>query len=127
MSEKFDYNQMVQGKEQHYSDKGFLSKFKNMGLKLGLKGAEAAATLYVALKSPDMSRANKLIIAGALGYFILPFDAIVDVLPIFGLSDDFFVVTTALTKVFMSITDDMKQEARELVAHKFGTMLKDEQ
>lgn len=127
MSEKFDYNQMVEGKEQHYSDKGFLTKFKNMGLKLGLKGAEAAATLYVALKSPDMSRANKLIIAGALGYFILPFDAIVDVLPIFGLSDDFFVVTTALTKVFMSITDDMKQEARELVAHKFGTMLKDEQ
>ena len=127
MSEKFDYNQMVEGKEQHYSDKGFLTKFKNMGSKLGLKGAEAAATLYVALKSPDMSRANKLIIAGALGYFILPFDAIVDVLPIFGLSDDFFVVTTALTKVFMSITDDMKQEARELVAHKFGTMLKDEQ
>ena len=125
MSEKFDYNQMVEGKEQHYSDKGFLTKFKNMGLKLGLKGAEAAATLYVALKSPDMSRTNKLIIAGALGYFILPFDAIVDVLPIFGLSDDFFVVTTALTKVFMSITDDMKQEARELVAHKFGTMLKD--
>ena len=127
MSEKFDYNQMVEGKEQHYSDKGFLTKFKNMGSKLGLKGAEAAATLYVALKSPDMSRANKLIIAGALGYFILPFDAIVDVLPIFGLSDDFFFVTTALTKVFMSITDDMKQEARELVAHKFGTMLKDEQ
>ena len=120
MAEKFDFNQMIEGKEQHYSNKGFLTKFKGVGSKLGLKGAEAAATLYVALKSPDMSRANKLILAGALGYFILPFDIVADLLPVVGLSDDVFVMTMALTKVFMSITDDMKEEAHQLVAEKLG-------
>ncbi|MER1998364.1 MAG: DUF1232 domain-containing protein [Lysinibacillus sp.] len=123
MSEKFEFDQMIEGKEQHYSNKGFLAKFKGVGSKLGVKGAEAAATLYVALKSPDMPRTNKLIMAGALGYFIMPFDVVADLLPLVGLSDDVFVMTMALTKVFMSITDDMKDEARELVAEKFGSKL----
>lgn len=123
MSEKFEFDQMIEGKEQHYSNKGFLTKFKGVGSKLGVKGAEAAATLYVALKSPDMPRTNKLIMAGALGYFIMPFDVVADLLPLVGLSDDVFVMTMALTKVFMSITDDMKDEARELVAEKFGSKL----
>ena len=123
MTEKFDFNQMIEGKEQHYSNKGFLEKFKGYGSKLGTKGLEAAATLYVALKSPDMSRANKLIIAGALGYFILPIDFVADLLPMVGLSDDIFVMTMALSKVFMAITDDMKQEAHELVEAKFGSKI----
>lgn len=120
MSEQFDFNQMVEGKEQHYSNKGFLKKFTGFGSKLGLKGAEAAATLFVALKSPDMTRVNKLIMAGALCYFILPFDVVADFLPMVGLTDDLFVITMALTKVFMAITPEMKEEAKALVASKFG-------
>ena len=120
MTEKQQFEEMIEGKEQHYSNEGFLNKFKQVGSKLGLKGAEAAATLYVAMKSPDMPRSSKLIIAGALGYFILPIDVVADLLPMVGLSDDLVVMTMALTKVFMSITDDMKEEARQLVAEKFN-------
>ena len=60
MSKEQQFNQMIEGKDAHYSNKDFLVKFKKFGGKLGTKGLEAAATLYVALKSPTMSRSNKL-------------------------------------------------------------------
>ena len=111
---------MITGNEKHYSDKKFLNKFKNFGGSLGYKALHAAATLFVALKSPDMSKANKLIVLAALGYFILPFDLVADFLPLVGLTDDVFVILTALGKVYLSITDDMKQEAKKLVDGKFN-------
>ena len=120
MDEKQSIEQMIEGKEQHYSDKDFLKTLKKYGTKLGFKGLHTAATLYTALKSPNMSKGNKMIIVGALGYFIFPFDVVADILPIVGLSDDLIVLTTALTKVFMSIDDDMKNDAHVLLKKMFG-------
>ena len=124
MNEKFDFDQMIENKEQHYSDKGFINKIKSSGGKLGSKALHAAATLFVALKSEDMPKSSKLIVLGALGYFILPFDFVIDVLPLVGLSDDVFVITAALAKVYMSITDDMKADADALLREKLGDRYK---
>lgn len=124
MNEKFDFDQMIQNKEQHYSDKGFLNKVVSSGGKLGSKALHAAATLFVALKSEDMPKADKLIVLGALGYFILPFDLVADILPLVGLSDDMFVITAALAKVYMSITDEMKADAHTLLQEKLGDRYK---
>lgn len=119
MKEQYNFDKMITGKEKHYSDKKFLSKFKRFGGGLGYKVLHAAATLFVALKSPDMPKSNKIIILAALGYFILPFDLIVDFLPLAGLTDDAFVILTALGKVYLSITDDMKQDAKNLIESRF--------
>lgn len=127
MDEKQSMEQMIEGKEQYYSDKNFFKTLKKYGSKLGFKGLHTAATLYTALKSPNMSKANKMIILGALGYLIFPFDVVADILPIVGLSDDIFVLTTALTKVFMSIDDDMKNDAHALLKEKFGDRYEYEQ
>lgn len=124
MNEKFDFDQMIQNKEQHYSDKGFLNKVVSSGGKLGSKALHAAATLFVALKSEGMPKADKLIVLGALGYFILPFDLVADILPLVGLSDDMFVITAALAKVYMSITDEMKADAHTLLQEKLGDRYK---
>ena len=115
MEQKYDFEQMTAGTEKYYSDKKFKSKFMKIGDVLGKKAMEAAATLYVALRSPDMPKSNKVIVLAALGYFILPFDIIADFLPIAGLTDDTFVILTALGKVYLEITDDMKLEAKQLV------------
>ena len=120
MKEDMHIDNLIAGKEKHFSDQKFFKTFKKYGSTLGLKAMEAAATLYIALKSPDMPKHNKLIIAGALGYFILPLDAIADLLPLIGLTDDMFVITAALAKVYMSITDDMKEDAQQLVNKAFG-------
>ena len=120
LTEKYDLNKMIEGREQHYSDGKFLKKVKKQGTGLGMKALHAAATLFVALKSPDMPKSNKLIVLGALGYFILPFDLVADVLPLVGLTDDAFVILTALAKVYTAITDDMKVDAHRLLKEKFG-------
>lgn len=124
MNEKFEFDQMINNKEQHYSEKGFLNKIASTGGKLGSKALHAAATLFVALKSDEMPKSSKLIVLGALGYFILPFDLVADFLPLVGLTDDVFVITAALAKVLMSITDDMKADAETLLRDKLGDRYK---
>ena len=99
---------------EHYSDKKFIAKSKNVGKVLGFKALSAATTLYAALKSNEMSKSNKLIVLGALGYFIFPLDIIADLLPLVGLTDDAFILLAALTKVYSSITDEMKEEGKQM-------------
>jgi uncharacterized membrane protein YkvA (DUF1232 family) len=78
------------------------------------------ATLYVALKSPDLPKEHKLMILGVLGYFILPIDLIADILPTVGLADDIVIITKAISVIYSSITDEMKEEAHEVVRKILG-------
>ena len=116
MNEKINVDKEVEKHVDHYSDEKFIKKAKNGGKGLGFKALSAATTLYAALKSDQMSRSNKLIILGALGYFIFPFDIVADILPLVGLSDDAFIIIAALTKVYSSITDEMKAEGEQMAA-----------
>ena len=116
MNEKINVDKQIEKHVDHYSDEKFIKKAKNGGKGLGFKALSAATTLYAALKSDQMSRSNKLIILGALGYFIFPCDIVADILPLVGLSDDAFIIIAALTKVYSSITDEMKAEGKQMAA-----------
>lgn len=120
MDKDFDLFEVIEGKEKYYDDRSFLNKLKSAGLKLGFKGLHAVAVLYCALKSPAMPVKDKMIIVGAIGYFILPIDLMADFLPVFGLVDDVAVVSKALMTVYGSITDEMKDEAHLLLKNTFG-------
>nr|WP_106782210.1 DUF1232 domain-containing protein [Lysinibacillus timonensis] len=111
---------IIKGKEKHYSPKKFINKIKGSGFKLGFKALHGATTLFSALKSPDMPKQNKLLIAGVLGYFILPTDLLVDFLPAVGLADDGFLIMQAISTIYSSITDDMKEEGLQLLKKIFG-------
>ena len=66
-----------------------------------------------------MSLKDKAIIIGALGYLISPLDAVPDAIPIAGLSDDLGVLLYVLNKVWSSVDDDMKNQAREKLSKWF--------
>lgn len=118
---KEDYQlDVVSGKEKHYSPQNFINKMKNSGMKLGYKALHGAATLFSAVKSPDMPKKNKLLIAGVLGYFILPADLLADFLPAVGLADDAFLIIQAMSTIYSSITDEMKEEGHLLLKKIFG-------
>lgn len=121
MNEQLELMEVIEGKEKYYDDQKFFSKLKSIGLKLGFKGLHTVTVLYCALKSPMMPMKDKLIIVGALGYFILPIDVMADFLPVFGLVDDMAVVAKAFMTVYSSITEDMKEEAHVLLKQTFGT------
>ena len=55
----------------------------------------------------------KLILLGAIAYFVFPADAIADLLPLFGFADDAAVLAAAITQVAGSITDEHRARARE--------------
>ncbi len=50
-------------------------------------------------------------IAGALGYFILPMDMLPDFLPFAGLADDWAALIAAVSYVFTAITPEIKERA----------------
>ncbi len=119
MKEDFQLD-IVTGKEKHFSPKKFIHKIKDSGFKLGFKALHGAATLFSALKSSDMPKKNKLLIAGVLAYFILPTDLIADFLPAVGLADDAFLIMQAMSTIYSSITDEMKEEGHQLLKKMFG-------
>ena len=111
---------IVEQTAKHYSEDKFITKIKRTGLDLGFKGLHAATTLFIALKSPNMPNAQKLIIVGALGYLILPIDIVADFLPVIGLADDVLVIVKAVMSVYQHVDDDMEQQAHELLKSWFG-------
>jgi uncharacterized membrane protein YkvA (DUF1232 family) len=55
----------------------------------------------------------KATLLGAIAYFVLPVDAIPDVMPVLGFTDDAAVLATALKLVASSIRDEHRAAARE--------------
>jgi uncharacterized membrane protein YkvA (DUF1232 family) len=62
----------------------------------------------------------KAALLGALAYFVLPADAIPDVLPLFGYADDAAVLATALRLVASHIQPEHREAARQALARGLG-------
>ena len=103
-----------------FSDPKFWDKIKKTAKKAGIKVIYAAMQLYYALQSPNISSKEKLIIIGALGYFILPIDLIPDFIPVAGFTDDLAALVLAVVKVSKAITPDVKDRARAKIHEWFG-------
>ena len=58
----------------------------------------------------------KATLVGAIAYFVLPVDAIPDVLPVIGFTDDAAVLTTAIRMVAGHITPEHRSAAQEKLA-----------
>ncbi|MEL6472682.1 MAG: YkvA family protein [Pseudomonadota bacterium] len=75
---------------------------------------DLAAAYYCAL-DPATPRKAKAVIFAALAYFVLPADAIPDVIAGFGFTDDATVLATALGVVGAQIRERHKRAARRLL------------
>ncbi len=75
---------------------------------------DLVAAFYCATDSGTPSRV-KLILIGAIAYFVLPTDAITDLLPLIGFADDAAVLAAAITQVAGSITEEHRAQARKVL------------
>ena len=80
---------------------------------------EKALWLYYAAERSDTPRWAKATVYGALAYFILPADALPDVLPIAGYSDDLAVLAVAVTTIGFYVDASVKAMAAEDLARWF--------
>ena len=96
-----------------YSDKGFWDKVGRFAQSIGSTGLYYALVLYYALKDDSVPFAHKALIMGALGYLILPLDAIPDALLGVGFTDDAGVMLAALRAISGSVTPEHLRLAEE--------------
>ena len=94
-----------------YSEDGLRAKLRRHARKAGRHLVELTLQLFYALKDLDTPLWAKTVIVGALGYFISPVDAIPDIIPVIGYSDDLAVLLGAVETVASCITDEIKAKA----------------
>lgn len=95
----------------YFSPDALIAKIGDFASKAGLTVINAALTLYYTAIDPATPLRDKAIIYGALGYFILPLDAIPDAIPIAGFTDDSAALFAAISAVKSNITPEIRAKA----------------
>ena len=102
-----------------YSEEGLLHKISRYGAHIGIELLYKVVQLWCVLQKPEVSAKDKALIMGALGYLISPLDFIPDLTPVLGYSDDLVAISFAMLKVQQYIDDEVKAEAKALLAKVF--------
>lgn len=119
MEDLQDENKIVKY-EKYYSKEGLIDKLLQVAKKAGVKVIYAVFLLYYTLLDDKFPSKEKLIIIGALGYFIFPFDFIPDAIPFLGYTDDLLALIFALRKVYIHVTPEIKERSKNQVRNIFG-------
>jgi len=106
--------------EHQFSDKAFWQKLAQFARTAGKELVEKALCLYYAARRPETPGWAKAVIISALAYFIAPIDAMPDLTPFVGFTDDLGVFAGALAMVSMYIDDDVKNQATATAERWFG-------
>jgi uncharacterized membrane protein YkvA (DUF1232 family) len=88
----------------------FWAKLKRVGRHIPF--AEDLLAAYYCTLDPATPTRVKLILLGAIAYFVMPMDAIPDILPLIGFADDAAVLAAAIAQVAASITDTHREQAK---------------
>lgn len=89
---------------------GFLRKLARVAGRIPF-AADATAAYYCALDRETPLKVRALLF-GSLAYFLLPADAMPDLLPVIGFTDDAAVIATALNLLAAHITPAHREAAR---------------
>ncbi len=108
------------GHEAHYSEESFWQKLAGFALSAGRSVVEMALQLFFVAIDKGTPAHIKALCLGPLGYFIFPFDAIPDIIPVVGYSDDLGVLALTLAAVASFLTPEIKERAREKADQWFG-------
>lgn len=98
---------------------GFWHKLKALVKRAGRPLIEACLLLYYTRQQAHLPLWAKLLIYGALVYFVAPIDAIPDLLPL-GLGDDLAVLNAALASITAFIDDNIRARVTSKLRDLFG-------
>lgn len=99
--------------EAAYSEPGFRDKLARYASAAGREVVEKGLTLFYTLQQDNLPKWVRTTIIGALGYFILPTDAILDLTPVVGYADDLGVLAAALATAAAYVSTETRQRARQ--------------
>ena len=112
--------------KEYYSEESLWKKIKHFSKSAGTTVVYAVLILYYIMTDKKTTIKTKLSITAALGYFILPTDAIFDLTPLIGYSDDLGVLIFALSMLSSNITPEIKNRAKQKLGDWFGEISEEE-
>jgi uncharacterized membrane protein YkvA (DUF1232 family) len=80
--------------------------------KIGTEVLHKALILFYALYDDNVPYWARGVVVGALSYFLIPFDAMPDVVPIAGYADDLAILGLALSQLWVYVSDETKEKAQ---------------
>lgn len=92
----------------------FMARLKRVAKRIPFAGDLLAA--WFCARDPATPRRVRMTLLAALGYFVLPIDAIPDIMPLLGFTDDAAVIAAAIAAVAGSITPEHRERARKALA-----------
>lgn len=92
----------------------FLARLKRVAKRIPF--AEDLLAAWICARDPSTPRRVRMTLLAALGYFVLPLDAVPDLMPFLGFTDDAAVIAAALAAVAGSITTEHREKARQDMA-----------
>ena len=96
-------------------------KLAKVSKKLGVKVVYTILLLFFAYRRKDTPTWAKSIVLGTLGYFLSPIDAIPDLTPIIGYTDDIGVLSFGMVTIAAYINKDVKEKARATLSSWFNS------
>jgi len=98
---------------RHFDEPRFFALVRGAARKVPF--LPTAVTLYYCWKDSDTPLWVKALILGALGYFVFPFDAVPDMLPVIGWLDDAGVIMAAFATIRAYVKPEHEAAARDLL------------
>lgn len=105
----------------HFTESRFRNKIRQAA-RLGRRPLALSLTLYYTFRDPRTPAWCKTVILGALGYFISILDALPDLTPVLGYTDDVGVMVAALAVLGSHVLPQHRDKA----ARKAAALLGDE-
>lgn len=99
---------------QYFSDTAFWKKIESLSGKGWCEALKQLITVYTLLKTPTTTVTTKMLLIAAFGNSA-PVDAIPDLIPLIGYSDDFSMIGMLLRHLQNSITPAIQQKVQTLL------------
>ena len=98
----------------------FFAKLRRVGRKVPF--AEDILAAYFCAVDPATPSRVKLVLLGAIAYFVMPLDFIPDILPLIGYADDAALLLAAISQVAGSIDEGHREQARAVLQDDDGSI-----
>lgn len=102
-----------------YSAPRFWQKLGRVAAAAGRNVVEKALWLYFAAQRPETPRWARATVYGALAYFILPADAVPDLIPAAGYVDDLSVLMVALGTIAVHVDAAVRERTAAVITRWF--------
>ena len=104
---------------KQFSENKFWKKIAHFAKQAGVKTVYSALLLFYAYRRKETPTWAKSIVLGTLGYFLAPFDALPDLTPIIGYTDDLGVLSFGLVTIACYINEGVRTNARKQLGRWF--------